>query len=102
MPTPCRAACKNEAGICSGCHRTMEELAEWRQMDEDKRASKMEQLTGTLSTHCCPNCGESAFCDISAGKDTCWCFELEKRDASSLDKTAGCLCRKCLAALPVE
>ncbi|MGR5457175.1 DUF1289 domain-containing protein, partial [Vibrio alfacsensis] len=33
MATPCKAACKNEGGICSGCFRTMDELSAWRLME---------------------------------------------------------------------
>ncbi len=100
--TPCRAACKNEGGICSGCHRTMDELSQWRFMDNEQRQDKVEQLSGEQSTHQCQRCGEPAYCDISAGKSSCWCFEIEKRDTSSLQKSATCLCRKCLSKLPLK
>nr|WP_275661221.1 cysteine-rich CWC family protein [Vibrio mediterranei] len=102
IATPCKAACKNEGGICSGCFRTMDELSAWRLMEEEERDDKMEQLAGSTTTHVCPKCGEAAYCDISAGHDTCWCFELDKRDTSSIEKSDLCLCRKCLSTLPIE
>ncbi|MCL9774139.1 DUF1289 domain-containing protein [Vibrio methylphosphonaticus] len=102
MHTPCRAACKNNGGICSGCHRTMNELSDWRHLTNDSRQQKMEQISGVESTHQCEQCGEPAYCEISAGNDSCWCFEIEKRDTSSLTTSTRCLCRQCLSALPIK
>ncbi|MFH0257007.1 cysteine-rich CWC family protein [Vibrio rumoiensis] len=98
MKTPCIAACKNNAGICSGCHRTMTEILQWRTMNDEDHAQVMETLSGNHSTHTCPECGSNAFCDIAAGKDSCWCFELEEREIS--EKFEGCLCRRCLENKP--
>ncbi|MFA0567945.1 DUF1289 domain-containing protein [Vibrio gallaecicus] len=102
MKTPCKAACKNEGGICSGCHRTINEIMGWGKLSDDDRKIIMDKLDGTSTTHTCPQCEKSAQCDISMGKETCWCFELEKRDTSSVPKAGLCMCRNCLTALPVE
>ncbi|WP_192891914.1 cysteine-rich CWC family protein [Vibrio bathopelagicus] len=102
MKTPCLAACKNNGGICSGCHRTMDEIISWKDLTESERGSVMDSLSGSNSTHQCPQCNAPAHCDISAGKETCWCFELEKRDTSSIPKGSVCMCRKCLSALPIQ
>ncbi|MCW8348895.1 MULTISPECIES: DUF1289 domain-containing protein [Vibrio] len=102
MQTPCRAACKNNGGICSGCHRTMNELSGWRHLSNDDRQQKMTQISGEQATHKCEQCGEPAYCEISAGKDSCWCFEIDKRDTSSLPTSTLCLCRQCLSALPIK
>ncbi|QIJ85949.1 DUF1289 domain-containing protein [Vibrio coralliilyticus OCN008] len=102
MKTPCIAACKNNGGICSGCHRTIDEIVNWRHLSDDERDTVMDALQGSTTSHTCPSCGEPAQCDISAGKDTCWCFSLEKRDTSSLPSNESCLCRKCLNQLPLE
>ncbi|MER2496929.1 cysteine-rich CWC family protein [Vibrio neptunius] len=101
MKTPCIAACKNNGGICSGCHRTMDEIVNWRHLSDDERDTIMEALQGSVASHRCPSCGEPAQCDISAGKDTCWCFSLEKRDMSCAVSGDACLCRKCLNHLPI-
>ncbi|MCG9576260.1 cysteine-rich CWC family protein [Vibrio tubiashii] len=100
MKTPCIAACKNNDGICSGCHRTMDEIVNWRHLSDQERDQVMANLSGKTSTHNCPSCHQPAQCDISQGKSTCWCFEIEKRDTSDLPKTGTCLCRKCLSKLP--
>ncbi|CAH6799333.1 conserved hypothetical protein [Vibrio chagasii] len=102
MKTPCRAACKNNGGMCSGCFRTMDEIIGWKGLSESERESVMNNLSGISSTHQCPQCNEPAQCDISAGKETCWCFELEKRDTSSVPKFGVCMCRKCLSELPIQ
>ncbi|MDE1223426.1 cysteine-rich CWC family protein [Vibrio aestuarianus] len=101
MKTPCIAACKNEGGICSGCHRTMQEIVQWRNFSVQQRDEIMTKLKRDQGTHRCPSCKQSAHCDISEGKTTCWCFELEDRDTSSLDNHAKCLCRHCLTSLPI-
>lgn len=100
MKTPCVAKCKNNNGICSGCFRTMTEISEWRHMNEVKQSDTIGEIKGIRSTHNCDMCGKPAYCDISAGKSTCWCFELSKRDTSGIEY-AECLCRECLAKLPL-
>ena len=101
MKTPCVAACKNNGGICSGCYRTMDEIIGWKDLTEDQRQDAMNRLGKAASTHTCPQCDEPAQCDISAGKDSCWCFELEKRDTDIIPKTGSCMCRRCLSQLPI-
>ncbi|MBW3695981.1 DUF1289 domain-containing protein [Vibrio sp. T187] len=101
MKTPCVAACKNNGGICSGCYRTMNEIVGWKDLDESERQDIMNRLGEASSTHTCPQCDKPAQCDISAGKETCWCFELEKRDTSQVAQTGTCMCRHCLSKLPI-
>ncbi|WP_082331659.1 DUF1289 domain-containing protein [Vibrio nereis] len=101
MKTPCVAACKNSGGLCSGCHRTMEEITSWRLMNEEQREQIMDVLSGSQATHQCPSCNSNTMCDISLGKETCWCFSLEQRDTSLLENAESCLCRKCLSKLPL-
>ncbi|WP_394135347.1 cysteine-rich CWC family protein [Aliivibrio fischeri] len=102
MKSPCRAACKNEGGICIGCKRTMKEVLEWRDLGDEGRGNIMGILNGEIKTHLCPECGESAQCDIKMGKDTCWCFELESRSVNLISDTSECLCRHCLSKKPVS
>ncbi|WP_305814884.1 DUF1289 domain-containing protein [Photobacterium leiognathi] len=100
MKTPCVAKCKNNDGICSGCLRTMKEVVEWQAFDDQTREAIMQEIEGQPTAHQCPQCGKPASCDISAGKTTCWCFELDKRDTS--DRPSGaCLCRECLSKQPL-
>ncbi|OAN11245.1 hypothetical protein A3K86_20010 [Photobacterium jeanii] len=101
MKTPCIGMCKNNDGICSGCHRTMNELQIWRKIDDTQQQATIDQIQGKQSTHTCEQCGKPAYCDISAGKSHCWCFDIEQRDTSSI-QTDGCLCRQCLSKLPLK
>ncbi|WP_305839646.1 DUF1289 domain-containing protein [Photobacterium leiognathi] len=100
MKTPCVAKCKNNDGICSGCLRTMKEVVEWQAFDDQTREAIMQEIKGQPTTHQCPQCGKPASCDISAGKTTCWCFELGKRDTSDCP-SGSCLCRECLSKQPL-
>ncbi|PKF81212.1 DUF1289 domain-containing protein [Vibrio sp. vnigr-6D03] len=102
MKSPCIAACKNNAGICSGCLRTIDEIIGWKDKSEKQRSDVTDKLSGQQTTHECAQCGSSTFCEISAGGSHCWCFDIEKRDTSGLTKTGTCLCRKCLSELPIE
>ncbi|TVO32957.1 cysteine-rich CWC family protein [Vibrio algivorus] len=99
MKTPCIAACKNNSGICSGCHRTMGEILQWSKMDDDAHSQVMAKLNGEKNTHACPECGDNTFCDIAAGKETCWCFEVEEREITETYDV--CLCRRCLEKKPI-
>jgi uncharacterized protein len=39
MPSPCINVCRMERGLCAGCGRTLDEIAQWSVMDnEQKRA----------------------------------------------------------------
>ncbi|WP_162064069.1 cysteine-rich CWC family protein [Vibrio taketomensis] len=102
MKTPCIGVCKNNGGICSGCLRTMNEITNWRQMSDVQHITTIRQITALISTHVCPSCGQGSHCDIKAGKDHCWCFDIEKRDLSGIAKSSSCLCRKCLSSLPLD
>ncbi|KJY75282.1 DUF1289 domain-containing protein [Vibrio nigripulchritudo] len=102
MKSPCVAACKNNAGMCSGCYRTINEIIGWKDKTEEERSEVMNKLSGEKRTHACAKCGSPTYCEISAGGNHCWCFEIEKRDTSTLNKTGTCLCRKCLSELPLE
>ncbi|MEL6117907.1 cysteine-rich CWC family protein [Photobacterium sp. SP02] len=100
MKTPCVAKCKNQEGICSGCLRTMKEIGEWRVMDDDAHTQTIAQIQGVETTHNCERCGQPAYCAIEDGNSQCWCFELARRDTSSLPE-GKCVCRACLASLPL-
>ncbi|WP_098414516.1 cysteine-rich CWC family protein [Vibrio sp. ES.051] len=101
MKSPCLAACKNSGGICSGCHRTMDEIIQWKDKTDEQRENIIDQITGINATHHCPECRTQAYCDIAAGKETCWCFTIETRDLPKPNSTQLCLCRKCLEKKPI-
>lgn len=46
IQSPCVKVCvvKPDAGICIGCHRTVDEIARWSRMTPDERRAVMEEL----------------------------------------------------------
>lgn len=51
METPCIKICTYDAshGLCSGCGRTLEEIARWSEMSEDERQRIMAELPARLA-----------------------------------------------------
>ncbi|MCD9531205.1 DUF1289 domain-containing protein [Photobacterium carnosum] len=99
MKSPCIAKCKNNAGICSGCLRTMTEISHWIAYSEQQQLTIMAEIKAIKATHQCPQCQQPAQCDIQAGKSTCWCFDIEPRQTLT-DSANTCLCRQCLSLMP--
>lgn len=46
IQSPCVKVCviKPEAGICIGCHRTVDEIARWSRMTADERRAVVDDL----------------------------------------------------------
>jgi hypothetical protein len=46
IQSPCVKICSIDAasGLCSGCGRTLDEIARWAGMSEDERAAIMREL----------------------------------------------------------
>lgn len=86
-----------EGGACIGCLRTLDEIAQWRNMALDERMRLLEELKWRGATHACPKCQEPAYCAMEAGKssNTCWCMEVPKDFNPDTDAT-DCLCKDCL------
>lgn len=44
--SPCISVCKmsGQTGLCTGCHRTLDEIASWSEMSQQERRLIMEQL----------------------------------------------------------
>lgn len=43
--TPCIRACTlDREGVCLGCHRTVDEIIRWREMDEAERLRLMRDV----------------------------------------------------------
>jgi uncharacterized protein len=45
VPSPCISICQMslKTGLCEGCHRTIEEIAEWSALSDDEKMSVLEQ-----------------------------------------------------------
>lgn len=48
IETPCIGICNLDAasGLCTGCGRTLEEIASWSRISPEKRRKIMGELTG--------------------------------------------------------
>lgn len=68
MKSPCRAACKNNGGICSGCHRTVEEIVQWKNKPDAQRDAIIEQLVGNDSTTLALNVARTRTAILLLGK----------------------------------
>ena len=46
ISTPCIKVCVMDgvSGLCTGCHRTLDEIARWGSMNEDERLAVMRAL----------------------------------------------------------
>ncbi len=46
VPSPCTSVCSMDAatGWCQGCHRTLDEIADWAVLDADERRAVWAQL----------------------------------------------------------
>lgn len=97
MITPCIKLCKIHKEVCIGCHRTLNEIAEWSDMSMEDRMKVMEEIKTRRSTHTCPSCHEPTYCAMEAGKSSnlCWCM-YETMVERELDTYSTCLCKKCL------
>ncbi|MBN8551904.1 MAG: DUF1289 domain-containing protein [Caulobacterales bacterium] len=51
ITTPCIKVCivDGESGLCLGCYRSLEEIAGWSRLAEDRRSSIMADLPGRRS-----------------------------------------------------
>jgi hypothetical protein len=46
VPSPCISVCRMDAvtGVCEGCYRTLDEIAQWSRASEDEKRAIWEQL----------------------------------------------------------
>jgi len=43
-PSPCTGVCRMEAGLCRGCHRTLDEIARWGAASEAERRAILRRI----------------------------------------------------------
>jgi predicted Fe-S protein YdhL (DUF1289 family) len=51
ISSPCIGVCEMDtaAGLCTGCGRTLQEIARWGSLREDERLSIMQELRARLA-----------------------------------------------------
>lgn len=52
VSSPCIKVCavSGKTGLCIGCGRTLQEIASWSGMDEDRRKAIMAELPARMAT----------------------------------------------------
>ena len=105
--TPCMKTCTLDASgrICTGCLRTVDEIAAWVSLSSDQRARivgalpERHRLLGgreaALDARTCSRCGTSFGCGASGPEGHCWC---NRYPPVAPREGATCLCPACLAA----
>ena len=107
VESPCNRVCTlDEAGVCMGCFRTMEEICRWAGFSDAERAQVLARLelrradyqarlepAPAVAMSSCESCGAQFHCG-SQDEAPCWCLEFP-----AVDPVAGmsCLCPDCLA-----
>ena len=59
-------------------------------MEQNPKKSK------NLQNNVCELCGSEFYCGISAGEESCWCFDYPKVFRVIEVKNDKCICKKCL------
>ena len=49
IASPCLHVCRLDGEVCTGCHRTREEIARWLQMTDEEKAQVNARLAGQVS-----------------------------------------------------
>lgn len=81
--SPCRGVCRlDESGqYCKGCHRTLDEVANWLDFsDEQKELVWMRLLSRPLQAEekWCSVCGNQFQCGTGGKNGGCWCQDLSE------------------------
>lgn len=52
VPSPCNSICRMDAGsgLCEGCLRSIDEIAQWARLDDDAKRAVWQQLHGRAAT----------------------------------------------------
>ena len=53
VPSPCRNVCEMdlESGLCRGCGRTLQEIAEWLEMTPEQKIATLERVAQRTRSH---------------------------------------------------
>jgi uncharacterized protein len=53
VPSPCRNVCQMdpESGLCRGCGRTLQEIAEWLEMTPEQKLATLERVAQRALSH---------------------------------------------------
>jgi predicted Fe-S protein YdhL (DUF1289 family) len=46
IPNPCKSICKQKDGVCTGCHRTSDEVRTWSKMNNEQKQLIIHRIAG--------------------------------------------------------
>jgi predicted Fe-S protein YdhL (DUF1289 family) len=107
IASPCMNVCTLDptGRACTGCLRTVDEIAGWAGFSDAKRASVIGKLPerhrrlhgqqAALETRRCAKCGTAFGCGAGNPNEACWCT---RYPPVAPGEGATCLCPACLAA----
>ncbi len=105
--SPCIKVCTldPETGLCMGCHRTLDEIAAWGGLSQERRSAINAQLPSRRPRSTpgpegrrhssCAKCGAAFACGAHDRTRPCWCMDFPPVEPGA---GAACLCPACLAA----
>ncbi|WP_035054647.1 cysteine-rich CWC family protein [Andreprevotia chitinilytica] len=98
VPSPCIGQCALDAGqTCTGCRRTIDEIAAWSQMSEAGKFAVWQRLLAlpmVVKAKACSRCGSSFSCGTGGEAGGCWCADLPHE--LPISGAGDCLCPTCL------
>jgi hypothetical protein len=108
VESPCNRICTlDEANVCLGCFRTLDEICRWTAFSEAERARVLARLplrredhqartqpAPAVSMSICERCDAQFHCGAQDAQP-CWCSQLPTVEPVA---GMGCLCPDCLAA----
>lgn len=100
-PSPCVGICRLDAGgrVCTGCGRSLEEIAAWSGMTEAERLAvwtRLAEASRAEGGSVCAQCGKRFACGSGGPEGACWCAAYPSIAIPA--DLVGCLCPGCLAA----
>ncbi|OHX14379.1 hypothetical protein BI347_13360 [Chromobacterium sphagni] len=100
LPSPCIGVCRLDDGgqVCTGCRRTLGEIAGWSAFSADQKKQVWERLLALpmpVQAKTCPRCGNGFTCGAGGEAGGCWCADLP-RQLSPSEAASDCLCPACL------
>lgn len=103
--SPCRGICQldSDGKYCTGCLRTLDEIAGWSQFGDEAKQRIWARLLSQplpIKEKCCAQCGQHFTCGSGGKQGGCWCQDLPNL-LPLTDSKGDCLCPDCLTkALP--
>lgn len=105
VASPCIGVCQLDSSgrYCTGCMRTLDEIAGWPQADDAQKQAALARIAalsqpGNIRDLQCSRCGQPFRCGSGGQRGGCWCADLPPL-LPATGAAADCLCPTCLQRL---